>query len=493
MRVIWLDSDSNPWTGSNGWTVLEDFGVKVQRVPEPSHAEPLLKAKNFDLVLVRVEVPGALDFLVKARKLLGKGPRKLLLISSEWSKEQFKEHSRTPGAANRYARVPMPPEGFLGLIADLFGCAVEELAGFDSSLEEALEEPPKSSAQGLSRQTSEPRDTSLPTKGSQRKSATPSPIRQRLETDDVDTLKKYLRIKEEQLSISEDERRELVLENERYQREANEILVRLRSLEYDRGDLDRKLKSAEEERKILEKKSEEIASELEREHKTHIEKAKKIDSELKDSQEKYESLRVRVRKDIRRIRENERELEARLELSRKDAETLIRARDDKVLELQRKIDALEFDLDQVQDSRVQAQMEAEKYLVRLSRVSRALRIANGLLQDDGAGEDELDGLEPFVGGAALAEDLPLEPEQKEEPLSSESVAGESFATRSKEGESPSSEDAPTEEAPFGAEPPPTEADDGALVAQLEELANDGEPTQMISRQSLEQMGEEEQK
>jgi chromosome segregation ATPase len=190
------------------------------------------------------------------------------------------------------------------------------------------------------------------------------------------------------------------------------------------------------------------------------EKAGQLEKQLGEADEKYENLRVRVRKDIRKIRENERDLEARLELLRKDSETLLQARDQRVLEMQRKIDALEFDLDQVQDSRVQAQMEAERYLARLSRVSRALQIATGLIEGEQSSDEELDDLEPLVGGAATAEEPPSAPE----------------------------------EPPLGASPPEAGQPEGVVeeLAPLSEeiaaLADAGEPTQMISSEALEEMG-----
>jgi hypothetical protein len=170
-----------------------------------------------------------------------------------------------------------------------------------------------------------------------------------------------------------------------------------------------------------------------------------------------------VRKDIRKIRENERDLEARLELTRKDSATLLSARDEKVLELQRKIDALEFDLDQVQDGRVQAQMEAERYLAKLSRVSRALQVANSMIEDDRAGEAELEELEPVAGGAANAEEPAA-------PASGEPADPAAAAAPPAEGELP--------------------AEDAPISEELAALANEGEPTQMISADALDNVGGE---
>lgn len=444
MRVLWVDADENPWSEANGWQVLEDFGLHVERHASTSLAEASLRAGAFDLLLVRAETPGVIPFLVSARKNLTTG-KKIIVTSSSWSKEQFKSHSKTEGSADRYARIPMPPEGFLSLVADLFGCAVEDFPKFSTAPAARTEAPKRKTAEV---------------------------------SGDADVLGKYLRIKEEQLEISEGERRELSLENERYQREAHQLQVRLRELEHLHDELTKKLSAMDEEKAVYVREQQRMTEERERLEKAAAERAKNLEAQLAEADEKYENLRVRVRKDIRKIRENERDLEARLELLRKDSATLLQARDEKVLEMQRKIDALEFDLDQVQDGRVQAQMEAERYLAKLSRVSRALRIAVGMVEDEHVSEDELDELEPVLGGAAEAEEPAV-------ALQMPSAGAAAPALEAADAE-PASRDAAD-----GAENPPAEeaTDPGAenLSDDLAALANDGEPTQMISMDMLKQM------
>ena len=418
MRVLWVDADGNPWTEASGWQVLEDFGVKVTRVPSVESAKPHLSQSNFDLLVVRAEQNDVAGLLVQARKLFSRDERKLILASSEWSKEQFKVHSKTEGAAHRYARIPMPPEGFLGLVADLFDCSVEELADFEVA--QAAPEAPAKSAKK----------------------------EKKAESEDAEVLRRYLKIKEEQLEISDGEKEELALENERLQNEAQHLQMRLRELEHLHEEVTKKLSQVEEEKQQLELGKKGAETEKERLERALEEKIRMLEAEKSESAEKYENLRVRVRKDIRKIRENERDLEARLELLRKDSETLLQARDNRVLEMQRKIDALEFDLDQVQDGRVQAQMEAERYLAKLSRVARALNIAVGMIEDEPISDDELEELAPSGGGAVNAEAVPAAASPN--PATAESAAEPD------------------------AVPEPQELSD-----DLAALAGDGDPTRMI--------------
>lgn len=464
MRILWIDADENPFTEASGWQTLEDFGIEVLKFS--SVVDARLSNKSFDLVLARAETTGVPAFLLDIKKELKKS-QKMILVSSEWSKDQFKAHSKTDGAAHRYARVPMPPEGFLSMVADLFQCTVEELKDVGSHGKTAnlpkgrpsdVRPPEPSAKKGFG--LPELKKKFFPsTESSSRSSA--SQQHHHSDSEDAVVLKKYLRIKEEQLEISESERSELSQENERLQKEAMQLQMKLRDLEYLQEELSRKLQGMEtEKQQNLERQLRE-KEDQDRELKIAYEKLKSLESQLNESGEKYENLRVRVRKDIRKIRENERDLEARLELLRKDSETLLQARDQRVLEMQRKIDALEFDLDQIQDGKVRAQMEAERYLGKLSKVARALHLATKMIEDDTGLEDELEELAPISGGAALAEEMALE--------------------KSEDGK----------EAPAAAQPPSDEGvsplEEEQIAQDLEALASSGEPTQMISAESVADM------
>lgn len=452
MRVLWVDADQNPWTDASGWEVIKSFGVEVRRISTSAEAYNIIIEKDFDLVLVRAEIHGAVDLMVHARKQINTTKRKMILASSEWNKEQFRAHSRTEGAAHRYARVPMPPEGFIKLLSELFECPVENMREFSvsgaipsASKLEKFAKMKKPSSQAIA------------------------------DAEDVDVLRKYLHIKEEQLEIAESERDELVMENERIQREAHQLQVRLREFEHQHDELTKKLaqmldeKETQEREFLLEKES------FEQSEKEYSEKVRALESKVSEANEKYENLRVRVRKDIRKIRANEKDLEARLELLRKDSQTLLHARDEKVLEQQRKIDALEFDLDQVQDSRVQAEMEAERYLAKLSRVARALNIAVNMIEEEPAKEEELEDMLPEMGGAGNAEEPAPDLEH------AHSVA--SIAN-------PEAQAQPTPEAQSQPESLALAAGAENLSVDLDALAKDGEPTQMISGDALEKIQNE---
>ncbi len=97
---------------------------------------------------------------------------------------------------------------------------------------------------------------------------------------------------------------------------------------------------------------------------------------------KFEELRERVRRDIQQIRVHEKELEARLEILKKDSETLIQAKDKKLLEFKRKMDALEYELEIVREREAEATRKVKFWRDRMDRVLRALRLGSSLLESD---------------------------------------------------------------------------------------------------------------
>jgi hypothetical protein len=92
----------------------------------------------------------------------------------------------------------------------------------------------------------------------------------------------------------------------------------------------------------------------------------------------------------------ERELEQKLELLKADSETQIRHRDLKILELKRKIDAMEFDMESisVQEKRsVESRFELED---KLDKAIKTLRSAISVLEDESDKSNALEALKKNI-------------------------------------------------------------------------------------------------
>lgn len=100
--------------------------------------------------------------------------------------------------------------------------------------------------------------------------------------------------------------------------------------------------------------------------------------------------------DVKRVMLRERELEQKLELLKADAETQIRNRDLKILELKRRIDAMEFDMEsmtQQEKKTLESRFELED---KLDKAIRTLRTAISNLEEEGNRNTTLDTLKKNV-------------------------------------------------------------------------------------------------
>lgn len=216
---------------------------------------------------------------------------------------------------------------------------------------------------------------------------------------DVQVLRKYLHMREEELSTVLREKQNLLKMHEKLENDIQTFQKKVRELEHIKADKSKAVERLEREGAERERDLVEAKDQAEFEKETLMDRVRFLESELKESKDKYSNLKDRVRRDIRKIQSREKELETRLELIKRDSETLIRERDKQVLDLKRKIDAMEYDLDLIQDRKVQAENNADKYVDKISRVAKTLQVAFGMLEEEEDAEYE-DDLEPVIGGAA---------------------------------------------------------------------------------------------
>lgn len=131
-------------------------------------------------------------------------------------------------------------------------------------------------------------------------------------------------------------------------------------------------------RKRLEKQNEDLKFQLD----IALDKKEFLTKQNQQFLHEVEKLSRQKKMDMNQVRAKERELEEKLEMLRRDAEVQIRNRDSKILELKRRIDSLEFD---IEGSTVKERKSANEQLDledKMNRVIKTLRGAIGQLEDD---------------------------------------------------------------------------------------------------------------
>ncbi len=99
------------------------------------------------------------------------------------------------------------------------------------------------------------------------------------------------------------------------------------------------------------------------------------DSELAKAKVKIEELESRLKSDFKKIRVKERELENRLELSKAEKAALVRSKDEYILDLKRKVDHMQSELDNYRSKVLELNKTLESNQEQLKRTVRALRLA----------------------------------------------------------------------------------------------------------------------
>jgi hypothetical protein len=121
------------------------------------------------------------------------------------------------------------------------------------------------------------------------------------------------------------------------------------------------------------------------------------------SERKLEEFRERVKQDILQIRLRERELANKLELQKRDAEALLTAKDERLLQQRRELDRLEYEVQLLRERIVEETEKAEDRAARLSRALTSLKLAQGMLSgmhEEVIPQDNPGPLDPSDGEAA---------------------------------------------------------------------------------------------
>lgn len=196
---------------------------------------------------------------------------------------------------------------------------------------------------------------------------------------DLETLKKYLLLREQDVAalstqLKETQQQVAVLEN---------LLLEERTktteLTNQVEDSQKRIENFEKEKTLAVESLEREISELKFQIKTKTDKTKLLESQVREATSEMERLKDRVRMDIRKIRVREKELENKLEIIRKDSEVLIGARENKIIELKRKLDLLEFNMDLLQNQYTKERELTAKLRERLAKAARVVRVAGGFL------------------------------------------------------------------------------------------------------------------
>lgn len=112
------------------------------------------------------------------------------------------------------------------------------------------------------------------------------------------------------------------------------------------------------------------------------EKKLMAEEKARQAELKREKLEQKVRIDFNQVKQREKELESKLELLSMDVDSQVHSRDQKILELRRKIDALEFNMENASIKEQKSLEDKRKLEDRLNKIMKTLRHSIKNLEDD---------------------------------------------------------------------------------------------------------------
>lgn len=115
---------------------------------------------------------------------------------------------------------------------------------------------------------------------------------------------------------------------------------------------------------------------------TDLDKGKLINEKYQELVKTHEELKAKIRHDIRKIRQRETELSNRMELIKQDRDTLMSAKDQKILKLKKQIEELEYQKQTVEEKVTLLSKESKDNAEKAERVIKALRLSTSLLESD---------------------------------------------------------------------------------------------------------------
>jgi hypothetical protein len=188
-----------------------------------------------------------------------------------------------------------------------------------------------------------------------------------------------------------------------YNSELERLQATLNHLRADRSELVRKLDEVEEERihhhrqllnlraelddkkienQLLRKRSTDEIQQLQTRTKLEEERRLLAEEKVKALQSELTGMQQKMKMEVRKVGGRERELEQQLELLKSDASTQIRHRDMKILELKRRLDSMEFEVENVSSLEKKAVGDRQELEGKLDKAIKTLRAAIGVLEQD---------------------------------------------------------------------------------------------------------------
>jgi outer membrane murein-binding lipoprotein Lpp len=176
--------------------------------------------------------------------------------------------------------------------------------------------------------------------------------------------------------------RQLREERDQMSAEIKEQKAEKKLLEHENLGLKAELDEVKIEVSIIKKRHADEIDEMKYRLRLYDEKKMIAEEKSKRLQKEFDRLQHKVRLNYGHVRQREKELESQLELVKMDSESQVQARDKKILDLKRKIDQLEFNMENAVIKEQKSRGDKVRLEKRLDKIMRTLRGSIEILEED---------------------------------------------------------------------------------------------------------------
>lgn len=199
--------------------------------------------------------------------------------------------------------------------------------------------------------------------------------------DQADLLRKYIALKETEV-------RDIREQQKQYRAFVKKLSVQVESLNGKNRDLLTNLENTKRREESLRNDIQELKEKHEGEillqkndYEEKISRLGNVKSEASQLAQRQEEWKEKVKEDLKRIKLKEKELENKYELLKRDTQALLDSKDKHVLELKRKNDALDFELESFEERLRKANSVLSSIGSKKNKLLETLRIVMTLLEE----------------------------------------------------------------------------------------------------------------
>jgi len=202
----------------------------------------------------------------------------------------------------------------------------------------------------------------------------------KLTTDQTEILRRYLALKESEVRDLRDQHQQYHSFVSKLSSELEKANLRIRDLLTDMETLRSTEDAIRRELRSFKSQHDEEVLKLKSDYEERLKKGGQYESQVEDLIKKRDQWRERVKEELKRIKLKERELENRSELLKRDMQALLDSKDKHALELKRKNDALELEMESLEEKLLQSSRKIGSVESKKRRLIETMKLAQNLLE-----------------------------------------------------------------------------------------------------------------